>query len=91
VTGSPDPIAALALLDEPTRGRLYELVAASHDEVSRDQAAQALGISRELAAFHLDRLAEACAADGRSAFLFAAPPVPTADVFDAPINPLAIK
>jgi predicted ArsR family transcriptional regulator len=56
--GSSDPIAALALLDEPTRGRLYELVAASHDEVSRDRAAQALGISRELAAFHLDRLAE---------------------------------
>jgi kynurenine formamidase len=41
--------------------------------------------------FHLDRLAEACAADGRYAFLFAAPPVPSASVFDAPINPLAIK
>ena len=36
-------------------------------------------------------IAEACAADGRYAFLFAAPPVPTAGVFDAPINPLAIK
>lgn len=59
MTGSPDPVAALALLDEPTRRRLYELVAASHDEVGRDQAAQALGISRELAAFHLDRLVEA--------------------------------
>jgi predicted ArsR family transcriptional regulator len=57
--GGSDPIAALALLDEPTRGRLYELVAASHDEVSRDQAGLALGISRELAAFHLDRLVEA--------------------------------
>jgi kynurenine formamidase len=41
--------------------------------------------------FHLDRLAEACAADGRYAFLFAAPPLPTTDPFDAPINPLAIK
>jgi kynurenine formamidase len=40
--------------------------------------------------FHLDRLAEACAADGRYAFLFAAPPIPSAP-FDAPINPLAIK
>jgi predicted ArsR family transcriptional regulator len=57
--GHSDPIASLALLDEPTRGRLYDLVAASHDDVSRDQAAQALGISRELAAFHLDRLVEA--------------------------------
>jgi predicted ArsR family transcriptional regulator len=59
VRESLDPVAALALLDEPTRRRLYELVAASHDEVGRDQAAQALGISRELAAFHLDRLVEA--------------------------------
>jgi kynurenine formamidase len=41
--------------------------------------------------FHLDRLAEACAADGRYAFLFAAPPLPSARVFDQPINPLAIK
>ena len=41
--------------------------------------------------FHLDRLAEACAADGRYAFLFAAPPLPTARAFETPINPLAIK
>jgi kynurenine formamidase len=38
--------------------------------------------------FHLDRLAEACAADGRHAFLFAAPPLHSVD---APINPVAIK
>jgi kynurenine formamidase len=42
-------------------------------------------------AFHLDRLADACAADGRYAFLFAAPPLPTTGALDAPINPLAIK
>jgi len=41
--------------------------------------------------FHLDRLAEACAADGRYAFLFAAPPLPAANPFETPINPLAIK
>jgi len=41
--------------------------------------------------FHLDRLAEACAADGRYAFLFAAPPLPSARMFEQPINPLAIK
>jgi predicted ArsR family transcriptional regulator len=52
----PDPVSAIALLDEPTRRRLYELVAASEAPVGRDQAAQALDISRELAAFHLDRL-----------------------------------
>jgi kynurenine formamidase len=41
--------------------------------------------------FHLDRLAEACAADNRYAFLFTAPPIPGARVFEGPINPLAIK
>ncbi len=41
--------------------------------------------------FHLDRLAEACAADGRYAFLFVAPPLPSDRVFDAPINPLVVK
>lgn len=53
-----DPIGAIALLDEPNRRRLYELVATGHREFGRDEAAQALGISRELASFHLDRLAE---------------------------------
>jgi predicted ArsR family transcriptional regulator len=54
-----DPIAAVALLDEPNRRDLYRLVAAGHEAVSRDDAAAALGISRELAAFHLDRLVAA--------------------------------
>lgn len=53
-----DPIEAVALLEEPNRQRLYGLVAASREPVSRDDAAAALGISRELAAFHLDRLVE---------------------------------
>jgi predicted ArsR family transcriptional regulator len=56
-TESPtDPIEAVALLEEPNRRRLYELVAVSHEPISRDEAAAELGISRELAAFHLDRL-----------------------------------
>jgi predicted ArsR family transcriptional regulator len=50
-------IETVALLDEPNRHRLYDLVAASREPVGRDDAAAALGISRELAAFHLDRLA----------------------------------
>lgn len=54
-----DPIEAVAALAEPTRRALYDLVAASTDAVGRDDAAAALGISRELAAFHLDRLIEA--------------------------------
>ena len=35
----PDPVAAVALLDEPTRRRLYEVVAASDEPVGRDRAA----------------------------------------------------
>lgn len=52
-----DSIDAIAALDEPVRRRLYDFVAASREPVSRDQAVQALGIGRPLAAFHLDRLA----------------------------------
>jgi predicted ArsR family transcriptional regulator len=51
-----DPIEAVALLEEPNRRHLYDLVAASREPIGRDDAATALGISRELAAFHLDRL-----------------------------------
>ncbi len=58
-TAADDPIEAVALLEAPTRRRLYELVAASPEPVGRDDAATTLDISRELAAFHLDRLLEA--------------------------------
>jgi predicted ArsR family transcriptional regulator len=51
-----DPVRAIALLDEPTRRRLYEFVSANREAVGRDDAAAAIAISRELAAFHLDRL-----------------------------------
>jgi len=54
-----DGLAAIAALEELNRRRLYELVAGSHDDVGRDQAADRLGMSRELAAFHLDRLVQA--------------------------------
>ena len=51
-----DPIAALA---EPVRRRLYEYVVGQGVPVDRDEAAVGVGIGRPLAAFHLDRLAEA--------------------------------
>jgi predicted ArsR family transcriptional regulator len=54
-----DPIEAIGALAEPTRRRLYELVAAADEPVGRDDAVAAIGISRELAAFHLDRLVDA--------------------------------
>jgi len=52
-------ISVIAMLGDPVRRRLYEYVAARGDGVSRSEAAQAVGIGRTLAAFHLDRLAEA--------------------------------
>jgi predicted ArsR family transcriptional regulator len=52
-------IDAVALLAEPVRGLLYEWVSSAGDAVGRDEAAAALGITRALAAFHLDRLVAA--------------------------------
>ncbi|HKY51120.1 MAG TPA: helix-turn-helix domain-containing protein, partial [Candidatus Limnocylindria bacterium] len=52
-------IAGVAVLDEPVRRSLYLYVARQADAVSRDEAADATGTSRENAAFHLDRLVEA--------------------------------
>jgi predicted ArsR family transcriptional regulator len=49
--------AAVSLLDEPTRLRLYQAVV-DHGSISRDAAARAVDISRDLAAFHLDRMVE---------------------------------
>jgi predicted ArsR family transcriptional regulator len=50
-------ISGVAALNEPVRRALYRYVAERHEEVTRDQAAQELGITRALAAFHLDKLA----------------------------------
>jgi predicted ArsR family transcriptional regulator len=52
-------LGSLAALLEPTRERLYRHVAAQDRPVTRDDAAVAAGISRAMAAFHLDRLVEA--------------------------------
>ena len=52
-------IGAIALLDEPKRRALYEYVTSRPEAVGREEAATALAIGRELAAFHLDRLAAA--------------------------------
>jgi predicted ArsR family transcriptional regulator len=55
-TGIADQVATIALLDEPTRRRVFEFASASRHAVSRDDVAAELGINRELAAFHLERL-----------------------------------
>ncbi len=52
-------IAAVGMLDDPNRRRLYDWVVAQDHPVGRDEAAQAVGLSRALVAFHLDRLVDA--------------------------------
>ena len=54
-----DQIAGVAALDEPVRRALYRYVVGDGELVGRDRAAAAVGISRSLAAFHLDKLAAA--------------------------------
>jgi predicted ArsR family transcriptional regulator len=54
-----EDIDAIALLQDPVRRRLYEFVAAQGREVGRNEAAEAAGVARTLAAFHLDKLADA--------------------------------
>lgn len=54
-----DNIDAIAVLQDPVRRRLYEYVAAQGREVGRNEAAEAAGVARTLAAHHLDRLTEA--------------------------------
>ena len=54
-----DRVSAVGALDDPARRALLDLVTARGAAVSRDEAAQALGLSRRATAFHLDRLAEA--------------------------------
>jgi predicted ArsR family transcriptional regulator len=52
-----EDVAAIGLLDEPVRRRLYEWVIGQARPVGREEAARSVGITRALAAFHLDRLA----------------------------------
>jgi predicted ArsR family transcriptional regulator len=52
-------LRAFSELHEPTRARLYEYVVSRREPVTRDQAAEEVGIGRTLVAYHLDRLCEA--------------------------------
>ncbi|MFF1922175.1 helix-turn-helix transcriptional regulator [Streptomyces sp. NPDC058221] len=52
-------LEALAVLGDPVRRGLYRHVTGTPGEVGRDAAAAAVGVSRSLAAFHLDKLVEA--------------------------------
>jgi predicted ArsR family transcriptional regulator len=50
-------LGPIGSLSDPTRRQLYVFVSRSPTPVSRDEAADALGLPRQTAAYHLDRLA----------------------------------
>src|SRR3954468_2893702 len=52
-------VARIAALDQPIRRDLYRLLVSADGWTTRDQAAEALALPRSVAAFHLDKLADA--------------------------------
>ena len=51
-------VAGIAALNEPARRDLYLFVVGQAESVSRDQAADGVGVARHTAKFHLDKLVE---------------------------------
>ncbi|MGW0769376.1 helix-turn-helix domain-containing protein [Streptomyces sp. NPDC002676] len=52
-------LTSLAVLGDATRRRMFEFTRQARRPVSREEVAEDLGISRKLAAFHLDKLVTA--------------------------------
>lgn len=57
-TPADDDLEVLSSLAEPIRRALYEFVSSALEPVTRDEAAEAVGVTRQVAAYHLDRLAD---------------------------------
>lgn len=55
-TAAVEAVEAVAALAEPTRRRVYDHVVRQEAPVGRDEVAEAVGVPRATAAFHLDRL-----------------------------------
>jgi predicted ArsR family transcriptional regulator len=53
-----DDVAAVGALEDDLRRQMYLQVRGARVPVSREEIADALGVSRKLAAFHLDKLVE---------------------------------
>jgi predicted ArsR family transcriptional regulator len=59
VSSDSAALSAVAVLADEHRQRMYAFIRRAGVPVTRDEAAAAVGISRKLAAFHLDKLVEA--------------------------------
>ncbi|MGW2823616.1 helix-turn-helix transcriptional regulator [Streptomyces sp. NPDC001443] len=57
--GADRAIDSVGVLGEDSRRRMFSFIRRSRRAVTRDEAAASIGISRKLAAFHLDKLVEA--------------------------------
>ncbi|MER5425428.1 helix-turn-helix transcriptional regulator [Streptosporangium roseum] len=55
---SSDDLGTVAALQDPVRRAVYDYVVSRGHEVGRNEAAEAVGVQRTLAAFHLDKLVE---------------------------------
>ncbi|MBC6457280.1 transcriptional regulator [Actinomadura sp. HBU206391] len=62
-------MAAVAVLSDELRRRMYAFIRRAGHPVTRDEAAASVGISRKLAAFHLDKLVAAGLLNARYANL----------------------
>src|SRR5215510_8893781 len=51
-------ISAAAALDDPTRRAMYDFIRSARRPITREEAAAQVGISRKLAAFHLDKMVD---------------------------------
>lgn len=58
-------ISGIAALDQPLRRDLYRLLSDGNAWMTRDEASEALGIPRSVAAFHLDKLVDAGVVEAR--------------------------
>jgi predicted ArsR family transcriptional regulator len=56
--GDGDDVARVCSLGDPARRGLYDYVVGQSQPVGRDESAAAVGISRSLAAYHLDRMVD---------------------------------
>jgi predicted ArsR family transcriptional regulator len=56
VAEDPSAIEAVAVLSDDLRQRMYAFIRQAGRPVTRDEAAGSVGISRKLAAFHLDKM-----------------------------------
>ena len=63
IQSQAEKVAVVASINDPIRRSLFEFVSHSDQPVGRDAAAEALGMARSTAAFHLDKLVEEGALD----------------------------